>query len=150
MASGIPWCLETDLMSPHFSYQRSAAGAWTRIDLLLTVYDIGIRTAESALNALANGDEASAVRHRLRFYRVLMQILDGLDTRYEMTQNIQRLALYMFDRSTKGRPEDWQTILKVLQVLRGGFGAIRDQAIEMESEGLIPSAAEAAGVSVSV
>ncbi|MFO1093767.1 MAG: hypothetical protein U0992_10720 [Planctomycetaceae bacterium] len=79
-----------------------------------------------------------------------MQILDGLDTRHEMTQNIQRLALYMFDRSTKGRAEDWQTILKILQVLREGFGAIRDQAIEMESEGLIPAAAEAAAVSVSV
>ena len=136
-------------MSPHFSYQRSAAGAWTRIDLLLTVYDVGIQTAQGALNALAIGDEAGATRYRFKFYRVLMQILDGLDTRYEMTQNIQRLALYMFDRSTKGRAEDWRTVLKVLQVLREGFGAIRDQAIEMESQGLVPSAG-AAAVSVSV
>ena len=70
--------------------------------------------------------------------------------RYEMTQNIQRLALYMFDRSTKGRAEDWRTVLKVLQVLRDGFGAIREQAVELESQGQIPAPSEAAAVSVSV
>lgn len=137
-------------MSPHFSYQRSAAGAWTRIDLLLTVYDVGIQTAQGALNALAIDDDAAATRQRLKFYRVLMQILDGLDTRYEATQNIQRLALYMFDRSTSGQAEDWRTVLKILQVLREGFGAIRDQAVEMESEGLTPAPREGASLSVSV
>lgn len=137
-------------MSPHFSYQRTAAAAWTRIDLLLTVYDVGIQTAQAALNALAAGDEAGAVRCRLKFYRVLMQILDGLDTRYETTQNIQRLALFMFDRSTKGRPEDWRSVLRILQILREGFGAIRDQAIEMEAQGLIPGVTDAAALNMSV
>jgi hypothetical protein len=137
-------------MSPHFSYQRNAAAAWTRIDLLLTVYDVGLQTAQGALNALAIGDNDAAVRLRLKFYRVLMQILDGLDTRYEMTQNVQRLTLYMFDRSNKGRPEDWRSILKILQVLRDGFAAIRNEAVELESKGLVPSVSEAPAVNMSV
>jgi len=137
-------------MSPHFSYQRSAASAWTRIDLLLTVYDVGIQTAHGALNALAKGDEDAATRHRLKFYRVLMQILDGLDTKYETTHNIQRLALYMFDRAGKGRAADWQSVLKILGVLRDGFAAIRDEAIDLESRGLVPSVHATSAVNVSV
>ena len=137
-------------MSPHFTYQRSAAAAWTRIDLLLTVYDVGIQTAHRALNALAAGDELGATRQRLKFYRVLMQILDGLDARYETTQNIQRLALYMFDRSTQGRPEDWRSVLKILNVLREGFSAIREQAIDMESRGLVPAVNDSAALNLSV
>jgi hypothetical protein len=137
-------------MSPHFTYQRSAAAAWTRIDLLLTVYDVGLQTAHGALNALAMGDELGATRQRLKFYRVLMQILDGLDARYESTQNIQRLALYMFDRANQGRLEDWRSILKILNVLREGFTAVREQAIELESRGLVPSVTQAAAVNLSV
>jgi flagellar secretion chaperone FliS len=137
-------------MSPHFTYQRSAAAAWTRIDLLLTVYDVGLQTAHSALNALAMGDELGATRQRLKFYRVLMQILDGLDARYESTQNIQRLALYMFDRANQGRLEDWRSILKILNVLREGFSAVREQAIELESRGLVPAVISSAAVNMSV
>ncbi|MBL8849704.1 MAG: flagellar protein FliS [Planctomycetaceae bacterium] len=137
-------------MSPHFSYQRNAASAWTRIDLLLTVYDVGIQTAHGALNALAQGDDDGVTRQRLKFYRVLMQILDGLDTKYETTQNIQRLTLYMFDRASKGRPADWQAVLKVLNILREGFGAIRDQAVELESRGVVPAVDAASAVNVSV
>jgi flagellar secretion chaperone FliS len=137
-------------MSPHFTYQRSAAAAWTRIDLLLTVYDVGIQTAHGALNSLAKGDEEGATRHRLKFYRVLMQILDGLDTKYETTHDIQRLALYMFDRASKGRQDDWKSVLKILNVLRDGFSAIRDQAVEMESRGLVPSVDATSAINVSV
>jgi len=137
-------------MSPHFTYQRSAAAAWTRIDLLLTVYDVGLQTAQAALNALAVGDELGATRQRLKFYRVLMQVLDGLDARYETTQNIQRLALYMFDRSNQGRPEDWRSIVKILNVLREGFNAVREQAIELESRGLVPPVTESTALNLSV
>lgn len=137
-------------MSPHFSYQRSTAASWTRIDLLLTVYDVGIQTANAALAALAEDDGAEATRQRLKFYRVLMQILDGLDAQYEMTQNIQRLALYMFDRSTHGTASDWRSVLKILHTLREGFQAIRDEAVELESRGQVASAADAAAVNMSV
>jgi flagellar secretion chaperone FliS len=137
-------------MTPHFSYQRSTAAAWTRIDLLLTVYDVGLQTAHGALNALAIGDEMGATRHRLKFYRVLMQILDGLDSKYETTHNIQRLALFMFDRSSKGRPEDWRAVLKILNILREGFAAIRDEAVDLESRGAVPSVDAAYALNVSV
>lgn len=137
-------------MSPHFSYQRSAAAAWTRIDLLLTVYDVGIQVAQGALDALAIGDETAATRRRLKFFRVLMQILDGLDARYETTQNIQRLALFMFDRANQGRPEDWRSILKILNVLREGFSAIREEAIELESQGLVPAVDQSVALNMSV
>lgn len=137
-------------MSPHFLYQRSTAASWTRIDLLLTVYDVGIQTANAALAALAEDDAAEATRQRLKFYRVLMQILDGLDAQYEMTQNIQRLALYMFDRSTHGTANDWRSVLKILHTLREGFQAIRDEAVELESRGQVASAADAAAVNMSV
>ena len=99
---------------------------------------------------VATGDELGATRQRLKFYRVLMQILDGLDARYETTQNIQRLALYMFDRSTQGRAEDWRSVLKILNVLREGFSAVREQAIEMESRGLVPAVNDSAALNLSV
>jgi hypothetical protein len=137
-------------MSPHFSYQRSVAASWTRIDLLLTVYDVGIHTASAALNAVAGGNNDDAVRHRLKFYRVLMQILDGLDTRYDMTQNIQRLALHMFDRSTRGTADDWRSVIRILQTLREGFAAVREQELETEARGLIPGVESAAAVNMSV
>lgn len=137
-------------MTPHFSYQRSTAASWTRIDLLLTVYDVGIQTANAALTALAADDGDEATRQRLKFYRVLMQILDGLDPSYETTQNIQRLALYMFDRATRGTTDDWRTVLKILNTLREGFQAIREEAVEMESRGLVGSVSDAAAVNMSV
>jgi flagellar secretion chaperone FliS len=137
-------------MSPHFSYQRSAAASWSRIDLLLTVYDVGIQTATAALEAVAAGDSDGAVRHRLKFYRVLMQILDGLDARYETTQNIQRLALFMFDRSTRGTAADWRSVLTILHTLREGFAAVREEALELEARGLVPAVSEAAAVNLSV
>ena len=141
---------DTAQMTPHFSYQRSTAASWTRIDLLLTVYDVGIHTANAALAALAEGDDDEATRHRLKFYRVLMQILDGLDVQYESTQNIQRLALHMFDRSTRGTADDWRSVLKILETLREGFAAIREEAVEMESRGLVASAAEVDAVNMCV
>ena len=126
-------------MKPHLTYQRTAAAGWTRVDLLLTVYDIGIQTAYGAIQAIDQRNGDALTRHRLKFYRVLLQILDGLDDRYEMSRDIRRLTMFLFDRSNVGQSHDWQTIITILQTVRDGFASIRDQAAELEEQGMIPA-----------
>lgn len=136
-------------MSPHFAYQRSAAAAWSRIDLLLTVYDVGLQCAQAALQAARSGDLEAMTRQRLRFYRVLLQILDGLDGEHVTSRNIQRLALYLFDRSNDGGEDDWLSIVRVLQTLRDGYAAIREEAVQLEEQGVIPPVDCVAAVNLS-
>lgn len=127
-------------MAPHHTYRQSAAAAWTRIDLLLTVYDVGIQTARRAREAAAIGDAAELARMQLKLQQVVVTILDGLDPdRREQVEPIQRLCLFILDRSRQAAPSDWDAILKVLTTLQEGFAGIRDQAAELEARGQIPA-----------
>lgn len=126
-------------MAPHYAYSQSTAASWTRIDLLLTVYEIGIETARRAREAATAADQTELTRLQLKMQQVVIAILDGLDTeRREMTEPIQRLCLFMLERIQQGAPSDWDAVLRVLSPLREGFSAIREQAAELEARGEIP------------
>lgn len=126
-------------MPPHHAYSQSTAASWTRIDLLLTVYEVGMETARRAREAAAAGDQSALTRLQLKMQQVIVAILDGLDTeRREMTEPIQRLCLFMLERIQRGAPSDWDAVLRVLSPLCAGFSAIREQAAELEARGEIP------------
>jgi flagellin-specific chaperone FliS len=128
-------------MAPHQTYRRSAAASWTRIDLLLVVYDVGLETARRAREAAAIGDHAEVIRRQLKLQQVIVAILDGLDpAQREATERMQRLCLFMLERSQRGTPADWDAVQRILATLREGFAGIRDQAAELEARGVIPPA----------
>ena len=126
-------------MAPHHTYRQSTAASWTRIDLLLTVYEIGMETARRGRAAAASGDQSALTQLQLRMQQVIVAILDGLDNeRREMTEPIQRLCLFMLERIQQGEPADWDAVLRVLSPLCEGFSGIREQAAELEARGEIP------------
>jgi flagellin-specific chaperone FliS len=115
------------------AYRQQSAQSWTRIDLLLALYDAGIQALEAGAVALRTGDERAARRHRSRTQRVLIEVLDGLNPEFpETTDRIRQLALYVLSCVTGADPSRWDAAARILSTLRSAYDAVRDDALAYE------------------
>jgi hypothetical protein len=124
-------------MSPHTLYERQASLAWTRIDLLLALFDAAIERGEQALAA---GDEAEARRLRARARLAILALWAGVDREGPSAGNFIRLYEFADHAFTEGGPEQMRGALSALRTLREGFVGIRAEAAELERCGAIPPA----------
>ncbi|MCS7469493.1 flagellar protein FliS [Stieleria sp. ICT_E10.1] len=123
------------------TYQRtSIKRGWTRVDLLLMLYDRAIGEIESCEIAAAAGDRTLYCKHELALRKTIMTIHAGLKPdEDEVAFNIARLlhfVMVQFD------DKDYATGKKILGQIRDGFAQIADQANEMERQGTIPALPE--------
>ncbi len=130
-------------MSPRTLYERQASLAWTRIDLLLALFDAALERGEQALAAVATvaaGDEAEAQRLRARARLAVLGLWAGVDRAGPSAGNFVRLYEFADHAFTAGGPEQMRGALQVLRTLREGFVGIRAEAAELERCGAIPPA----------
>ena len=131
-------------MNPCQVYREQQTVGWSRIDLLLALYDGAMDRLERARHALASGDRTTAAPLLVRSQRIVVELIACLDFRYrEVSQNLHRLYLFVLHAIGANNP-DIDAALRVLNTLREGLQGIRCEAIQSERSGTIPTVGEAA------
>ncbi|WP_182868219.1 flagellar protein FliS [Rhodopirellula sp. JC639] len=123
------------------TYQRtSIKRGWTRVDMLLMLYDRAIESIEACEIATEAGDPALLAKHELAMRKTIMTIHAGLKPdEDEVAFNIARLLHFVMIRFDE---KDFGTCIKLLRQIRDGFAQVADQANEMERQGVIPALPE--------
>lgn len=125
--------------SRHSAYRHASATAWTRVDMLLALYDASLTAVEAGLAKAQAGDQNSLVDSRFRAQRLIAELISGIDAeRGELPRNIQRLLAYCLDQICGETEPQWAAAARVLTQLRDSFRAIRDEAVQLEQTGQIP------------
>jgi len=125
-------------MNPLQAYQQSSRG-WTRIDLLLTLYDEIIRHMEEAMDSLGRGDRDAQLSHLARARLAASVLASGVNPAVgAVAVNYQRLYDYLLYSLDAGRADNVEGALRVVRTLREGFAMIRGEAARMEYCGEIP------------
>ncbi len=117
-------------------YKNQVTNGWTRIDMLLALYDAIVDSLSSAEEAQAEQNESRLAQEMLRAQRVMLGILAGLDhDRHELAGEIGRLCHFALDRISH---RDFTAARHVLSPLKEAFEEISEQAHELERTGATP------------
>lgn len=128
-------------MNPRNIYQERQVGEWSRVDMLLALYNAAIDDVGRALEARRNGDELTSKREALHAERLVVELLSGLDLNHgAIAEQLQSLFLFVLKQLADGSQPQLESAIQILSSLRDGFLAIRDEAIELERSGVIPPA----------
>ncbi|MCA9060481.1 MAG: flagellar protein FliS [Planctomycetaceae bacterium] len=125
-------------MHAHLKYQQNAVQSWTRIDMLLYIYDKAVHAAQSGAQLLESGDLQAVTPLQLQLQKAVVLIVDGLDLNAgEIPQNINRLCLHVLELTTGRSAEQWSQAAGILADLRDGFQGVENEARELECQGKI-------------
>ena len=126
-------------MNPYAAYQEQSSPSWTRIDMLLALYDGAVQRCEEALAALEQNDEKTANKKLFKARLIVMGLVSGVVADGDpVTTNILRLYEFALHVLEKGGTDNVRAALDVLRVLREGFQKIRPEAVDLERQGVIP------------
>ena len=119
-----------------------SASGWTRIDLLLALYDGALERLDKAEVALRDGNVSDALPLLTRVQLIVSAMASGVrpDVNEEMATNMLRLYEYVSHELSQPRVEGIVNARKILRTLREGFEAIRDEANDLERSGRLPTA----------
>lgn len=123
------------------TYQRtSIKSGWTRIEMLLMLYERAIAAIESCEIANEVGDQTLFHQHELTVRKTIMAIHAGLKPdEDEVAYNIARLLHFVMVRFDQ---KDFKTCKNVLEEIYSGFSQIAEEANQLEREGTIPALPE--------
>lgn len=127
----------------HNAYRRNEPSTgWTRIDLLLALYDGAVSRLDRAEEALRKGDVVSALPLISRTQLIVSEMAAGVrvDVDEEMGTNILRLYDYVVHELREPKLENIRNARKILLVLKEGFESIRVEANELERSGQLQAA----------
>jgi len=128
--------------SLHSAYRQVSATSWTRIEMLLALYDASLSAVEQGHQAMRQRDEESLIKHRFRAQRLITELIAGVDTEQgEVPQNVHRLLTFCLMQICGRAEAEWASAAATLKSLQEAFRAIRDQAVELEQAGRIPQLA---------
>jgi flagellin-specific chaperone FliS len=128
-------------MNPSVAYKQQQALGWTRIDMLLALYDGAIERLEQACAALNRGDTSSAQSALLRAQRMVMELLAGVDMKYgEVSRRFTQVYEYVLWSISEAAPAQISSSLSVLKTVRDGLEQVRNEVVELERSGQIPPA----------
>lgn len=125
-------------MNPYRRYQQSEPETgWTRIDLLLALYDKALERLDKADAALAARDQGGAVGQLLKVQQIIMALAEGVrvEVNPEVNTNILRLYEFALHETAQPTAKAVANVRKVLRTLREGFEAVREEANAMERDG---------------
>ena len=128
-------------MSVLAAYKRqSLLGGWTRVDLLLHIYDRAITSTEACEQAILDDDYVAYTKHYIDAQKALLAIHSGLKPdESEVAFNVARLLHFAIGAMEQ---KDFATTVKVLSEIRDGYLAVAEEANEMERTGAIPAIPE--------
>ena len=130
-------------MNPYRSYkQHEPASGWTRIDLLLALYDKALERLDKAEGSLLAGEPQSAVPQLAKTQHIIAELAAGVRVEVNPEANTNLLRLYEYSATELAGPSlaSIANVRKVLRTLREGFEAIRAEANELERTGRLESA----------
>lgn len=112
-------------------------GGWTRIEMLLAIYDKAIASLKSAEESLAAENGADYAEHVVAGQKAILAIHAGLKPdEHDVAFNVARLLHFVLTCLEQRKFGD---AIKILTELRSGFAAIEQEANELEQAGQIPS-----------
>lgn len=125
-------------MTPYDRYRTRAATGWTRIDMLLALYDAALRAVDEALAGMTTQGQATP-QVRLKAQQFVLLLLEGIDASAgEPAPSIRRLLLFVLDRLQAEGVAAWRDARKVLGLVREAFQQVADEACRLEQQGVIP------------
>lgn len=136
-------------MQGYQAYKQSTISNWTRIDMLLAIYDGTLASLDAGIDALNRGDQAAFARHQIKTTRLLILLLDGVNPDgSEVARNVRDLCVYCVEQVTTPVVEQWVHARDILATLQEGFAGIREEAIQLEANGEFPELTQTTGQTV--
>ena len=127
-------------MNPHLKYKAVQSYSWTRIDMLILIYDQAVATLNEGARLIEQSKLSELPPVNLKALRILLAIADGLDLeKGDLPAQILRLVVYALDQIKTQSAESWKSAASVMTTLREGFVEIQDVARQDEYEGRIPA-----------
>ena len=127
-------------MDPRLRYKTSQSLSWTRVDMLLLIYDQAVGALNEGARLLEEHQTQEFVSVSLRAQRALLMIAEGLRLdQGEIPMNVLRLCVFALDQVATRSPAAWRSAARVMMTIREGFQAIQEQARTAEYEGRIPA-----------
>jgi flagellar protein FliS len=145
--SSMNWLVPRPLLFPRAApmnyrvqaYRQTQAQSWTRVDMLLALYDKALMSIDIGVEALTAGRMEEVPVARMRLQRVLLGLIDGLDLQSDETsRQIAQLLVFAMRKAADPEAQSWQDARRVLTPLREAFAGIRDVAAAAEKNGEIP------------
>jgi len=130
-------------MTPYHRYRQSEPSAhWTRMDMLLAIFDGTLARLDKAAQALTNGDIPVATPYLSKAQILVTQLAAGVrvEVDEEMGTNLLRLYEYVVNEIRTPRLANVRNAVKILTTLREGFEAVREEANRMERAGELTAA----------
>lgn len=126
-------------MNPYAKNQQETTPSWTRIDMLLALFDGGVERCEQALAALERQDHDAARKFLIKARLIVMGLISGvLADGDPVTTTILQVYEFALHSLNQGGIEDVQGALKVLRMMREAFQKVRPEAVALERSGVIP------------
>ena len=102
-------------MDPRQRYKTSQAQSWTRVDMLIHIYNHAIESLETGANALLAGQDLDTNSIRRDAVTKVMLIVDGLALDSgELAQNVLRICTFIMQRTYSNDPEAWKHSAELL------------------------------------
>lgn len=127
-------------MNPHLKYKTVQSYSWTRVDMLILVYDQAVSALSEGARLLEQNRKAELPAIKLRAMKTLLAIAEGLNLQKgELPIQVLRLVVFALDQVRIESAEAWRSAESVISTLRAGFLEIQDEARKDEYEGRIPA-----------
>jgi flagellar protein FliS len=127
-------------MNPYLKYKQVSSLSWTRVDMLLVVYDQAVSNLDAGMRLLEENRTSDLAPVRLKAMRALLAVVDGLDLKQgELPNQVLRLVEFCLEQINSETPDAWRSAAEVMNKLREGFREIQEQARKDEYEGRIPA-----------
>lgn len=121
-------------------YKQAASYSWTRIDMLLTIYDKVVMELQTGLKQIESGQLENLPLTRVSISRAILMIIDGLDLEAGVVPvQVKRICLFALEQTSGNCATSWRSALSVIQTIREGFVEIQEEARTAEYNGTIPA-----------
>jgi len=127
-------------MTPHQAYRRTSQSGWTRIEMLLAIYDATIETLDAGIQSLHSQQAAEYPALQLRASQLCLLLISGVDANATgVAAHVRELCLFSIDQISRPEVDRWKHARNVMTTLREGFQGVRDEGNQLEAAGTIPS-----------
>lgn len=125
-------------MDPRLAYRRNTQSGWTRIEMLLAIYDGAINSIDSGIELMQQGRTQDYPAAQLRSVELCLLLISGIDVNASSTAvQIHQLCIFCLGQLKTMEIANWEDARSILATLREGFEAIREEGNDLESSGVI-------------
>ena len=114
-------------MNAHQAYSGSRRHSWTRIDMVIALYQATLTSMEQLGQELAEGQVLPTTQMKLQ--RRLLGILAGLDlSAGDLPMRIAQLVRWALSQLRTPNPQVWRQVVKAFRTICEAYESIRQEA----------------------